>query len=137
MHGQPRRPAHDVPQGQVHTGDGLQSGASAAEVDGALDHLAPEHLHVEGVLPAQDGAQASRDGVAGRCVDDGLGHGRRGIDLAEADQALVGVHADDQGVLCPVGARVVHLRQPQGNSLNLGNLHRTSCLLSLLSMASG
>ena len=49
----------------------------------------------------------------------------RGIDLAEADDAVVGVDAHDQAVLAAVGdGGIDGAGRPQQDRLNLGDPHR-------------
>ena len=57
--------------------------------------------------------------------------GRR-VDLADADDALVGVDADDQVVLAAVGNGAVDGRLPQDDRFDLGDLHRASLSVGII-----
>ena len=74
-------------------------------VDRALVHLPPQPADLERVLADEQGRQAGGDLVRGRRLDHRLGDVGRGIDLADADDAGIGVDADDQRVLAAVGDR--------------------------------
>ncbi len=66
------------------------------------------------------------DGVRAGCLDERLHELGRRVDLADAGDALVGVDADDEVVLAPVGDAVVHDRLPQDDGLDVGDLHGMS-----------
>ena len=57
-------------------------------------------------------------------VDGGCDDLGRRVDLADPDDALVGVDPHDQVVLAAIGDRVVDVGLPQNDRLDLGNLHR-------------
>ena len=91
--------ARDVPEGDVAARDGVYSRAEAAVVNRCAIHLVPERADVERILPDERVAQAVGDEVRHRRLDDRLGDVRRRVDFTRADNAFVGVDADDQIVL--------------------------------------
>ncbi len=83
-HGLVDRLAQDVPDGQVHRRDGGHGHALAAPGVGGAVHALPQVFVVPGVLADDQGRQV--------LVDDGLGDlGRQGH-IAQADDAVVGLH---------------------------------------------
>ena len=102
--------------------------AAPAEVDEAAVHLVPEPLDVERVLADQRVAQARRDRVRARRLDERPHELGRRVDLADPRDALVGVDADDEVVLAAVGDAVVHDRLAQDDGLDVGDLHGGSGL---------
>jgi hypothetical protein len=119
---QPQRLAHDVPQRHVDAADRLLRRTAAAKEDRALVHALPENGDVEGVLAEDALAQPAGDGMAEGRFDDRLGHHGRGIDLAHAGDAGVGVDAHDERVLGAVAA-FVHDGQLQPDGFDIGNFH--------------
>ena len=103
---QTERLAHDVPQCHVDAADRLLGRAAAAKEDRALVHPLPQDSDVKGVLADHALAQPARNRVRKGRVDDRLGHHRRRIDFADAGDAGIGVHTDDQGILGAVAAFV-------------------------------
>jgi hypothetical protein len=95
---------------------------AAADVDQAAVHLLPEALDVERVLADEQVAQAVRDRVRARRVDDRAYRLGRGVDLADAGDALVGVDEDNQIVLAAVGDRVVERGLAEDDRLDVGDL---------------
>ena len=67
-------------------------------------------------------AQAACDGVGQGRLDDGLGHHGRRVDFADAGDAGIGVHLDDEGVLGAVAAFVDN-RQLQPDGFDVSNFH--------------
>ena len=122
-HRQARHLAQDVPQRHVDRAHRVQPRAVAAVVVRAAEHRVPQRADPPGVLAEQQLAQASRDGV-GRGHRDDLARdvGRR-VTLADAGDALVGVHAHDERVLGPVGSGRVDVAGAQHQRLDLGDLH--------------
>ena len=94
-----------------------------AEVDEAAVHLVPQPLDVERVLADERVAQARRDGVGARRLDERLHELGRRVDLPDPRDPLVGRDADDEVVLAPVGDSVVHDRLAQDDGLDVGDLH--------------
>src|SRR5207248_202740 len=117
-----RRLAHDVPQGDLDAAHRLDDGALPAEKDGAFVHGVDEPIDLEGVLADDALGQAAADLVAQGRLDDGAGDVRGGIDLADADEARVGVDLDDEGLLAAVAA-LVDLGQAQVDGFDAGDLH--------------
>ena len=76
-----------------------------------------------GSSPISSVAQARRDGVRARRLDERLHELGRRVDLADPGDPLVGVDADDEVVLAPVGDPVVHDRLAQDDGLDVGDLH--------------
>ena len=117
--------AEDVPERDVDAADGMHHRAPPAVDGGRLVHLVPEPSDLQRVLPDQDLAQAARGDGAERGVDDGLGDGGVGVDLADAGDALVGPDPDQQDRLTAVADRL-HLRQAEHGRLDRGDFHRAS-----------
>ena len=65
-------------------------------------------------------------------VEHGLHDFGRRIDLADADDALVGVDADHQVVLAAVGNGAVDARLAQDDGFDFGDLHCASLSSSLI-----
>ena len=80
-------------------------------------------LDVERVLTDQHVPQAGGDVVRVRRVEDRFHDLRRGIDLADADDAFVGVDAHDEVVLAAVGDGAVDHGLPQDDGFDFGDLH--------------
>ena len=100
--GQAEGLALDVPEREVNAAHRVQADAAPAGVDGAVIHLVPEPLGLEGVLADEQMLQTGADGVAERPLDDGLGRERRGVHLADAGDAGVRGDLDDERVLAAV-----------------------------------
>src|SRR5918994_1338713 len=92
----------------------------------AVKHALPEACRVQRVLTHEKLAQAARDRVRGRHLDDRAGDVGRRIRLTDPDDALVRVHADEEGVLRAVGARRVDPVQPEDDRLDVGDPHRVT-----------
>ena len=117
-----RRLALEVPERDVEAADRVDRDAAPADVVDAAVHLVPEPLDVVRVLAEQELAQAVRDRVRARGVDErGDGLGRR-VDLADAGEPLVGVDQDDEVVLAAVGDALVDSGLPQDDGLDIGDL---------------
>src|SRR5262249_49873555 len=132
--GLPGRLAEDVPQGDLDAAHRLDGGALPAEEDRALVHAVDEAVDLEGVLAHDALGQPAADLVRQGRLDDRLRHPRRGIDLAGAGEAGVGVDLDDEGFLAAVAA-LVDLGQAQVDRLDAGDFHlhgrfRSRCRLS-------
>jgi hypothetical protein len=61
---------------------------------------------------------------------------RRGVDLPDAGDALVGVDEDDEVVLTAVCDPLVHGGLPQDDRLDVGDLHAGLSIMSRLSTIS-
>ena len=75
-----------------------------------------------GSWPSDALGQAAANLVRQRRLDDRLGHQRRRIDLADADDAGVGVDLDDERFLAAVAA-LVDVGQAQVDRLDAGDFH--------------
>ena len=118
--------ALDVPQCDVDARQRVEGDPAAADVDQAAVHLPPEPLDVARILADQQVVERAGDRVGARALDEG-GDGLRGrVDLADADDALVGRDPDHEIVLAAVGDPVVHGRLTQDDGLDLGDLHACS-----------
>src|SRR5262249_35441733 len=73
------RVATDVPQGDLDPAHGLDGGPLPAEENRALVHAVDEAVDLEGVLAEDALGQAATNLVRQGCLDDGLGHQRRGV----------------------------------------------------------
>ena len=76
----------------------------------------------ERVLPQHALGQAAADLVRQRRLDDRPGDVRGRIDLADADQAGVGVDLHDQGFLAAIAA-LVDVGEAEVNGLDAGDFH--------------
>src|SRR5262249_37077046 len=106
IHGAFDRLAEDVPKGNLDAAHRLDGSTLAAEEDRTLVHTVNETVDLDGVLPQDTLSQPAADLVRQGRFDDRLGHQRRGIDLADPDDAGVGVDLDDQRLLTAVAALV-------------------------------
>src|SRR6185436_4349981 len=120
------RLALDVPQRYVDARQRMEGDPTAADVDQPAVHLPPEALDVARILADQQVVERAGDRVGARPLDEG-GNGLGGrVDLADADDALVGRDPDHEIVLAAVGDPVVHGRLAQDDGLDLGDLHACS-----------
>ena len=125
INGPADRLADDVPQGDLDAAHRLSGRPLPAEKDGPFVHAMDEAVDLEGILAQDALGQPTANLVGQGCVNDGLGDGRRRVDLAEADDARIGVNLDDQRFLAAVTA-FVDVRQPQMDGFHLGNFHGCS-----------
>ena len=116
------RASHEVVERDVDRRDRVDRGGARAGVRGRLVEVVPDRLDVERVAAEQRLAHADQHRVRGRHVDEGLGDGRRGVGLAVAAHALVGVDADDERVLRAVGAQL-DLGQAEVDRLDVRDAH--------------
>ncbi|MFO1047339.1 MAG: hypothetical protein U1E52_05500 [Geminicoccaceae bacterium] len=124
-----QRLADHVPERDLDAAHRVQHHAAPAVIDRALVHLAPQAADLEGLLADDQRRQARGDLVRGGRFDHRLGDVRRGIDLAYADDAGIGVDADDQRVLAAVGdVGIDRAGRPQQDGLNLGDQHLSPAL---------
>ena len=115
--------AGDVPERHVDCRDDVQRRTATAVVVGAVEHHLPHPVDLQGVLADDQLADATGDRVRRRHLHDRPRDVRRRVRLADADDALVGVHLDEEGVLRPVGTACVDLVQTEHNGLDIGDLH--------------
>ena len=115
--------AGDVPERHVDRRDDVQRRTTTAVVVGAVEHQLPHPVDLQGVLADDQLADATGDRVRRRHLHDRPRDVRRRVRLADADDALVGVHLDEEGVLRPVGTACVDLVQTEHNGLDIGDLH--------------
>ena len=102
--GRPGGLAGDVPEGDVDRADHVQRRAAAPVVVARVEQPLPQAVDLQRVLADQHLAQA-----AGDRWDDGISidrprEERRRVGLTHADDPLVGVDPNEEGVLGPVGA---------------------------------
>ena len=103
MDGLARRLAGDVPERDLDAADGMDRRPPPAVIERALVHLLPEPADLQRVLPDQQRGEPVAELVGGGRLDDRLGDGGRGIDLAQAGDAFVGMDAHQHAVLAAVG----------------------------------
>ena len=116
------RLADEVVERDVDRRDRVDRGRARAGVRGGLVERVPDRLDVERIAAEQRLAHADEHRVRRGHVDEGLGDGRRRVGLAVAADTLVGVDADDEGVLGAVGAQL-DLGQAQVDRLDVGDAH--------------
>ena len=117
------RLAADVPERDVDAADRVDPDPAAADVDQAAVHRVPRAFDVERVAPDERRAEAVGDGVGAVLADESGDDVGGGVDLADPDDALVGVHEDDEVVLAPVRDPVVDGRLSEDDRLDVGDLH--------------
>ena len=100
--------------------------ASAAEVEGAPVHLLPEAPHVAWVLAEEELAEPASGVVGPGRLDRRLHHLGGGVDLADADEALVGDDAHDEGVLRAVRDVPGRLVPAEDDGFDVGDPHVVS-----------
>src|SRR4051794_34993317 len=118
------RLALDVPERDVDAADRVQRDPAAADVDQAAVHLLPEPLDVRRILTDEQVAEAVRDRVRARRLHQRAHRLGRGVDLADAGDALVRVDEDDEIVLAAVGDGVVERGLAEDDRLHVSDLHR-------------
>ena len=101
-----RRLADDIPQGDLEPAHRLNDRPLPAIEDRAFVHAMDQAVDLERILPQNALGQTAANLVRQGRLDDRLGHEGRRIDLADADDAGVGVHLDDQRLLAAVAALV-------------------------------
>jgi len=119
----PERLPLDVPERDVDPADRVDRRAAPSVEDRPAVHRLPEPLDVEGIAPEQQLPQPERDLVRAAGLDDRLAHLRRGIDLTDPDEALVGVHPDDEVVLAAVCDALVDLGLTDDDGFDVGDPH--------------
>src|SRR5207249_391197 len=115
--------ALDVPQRDVDAAERVQRHAAPTEVDAGAIHRVPQPLDLQRVPSDQNMPQSTCNGVGGGRLDDGLDHFGGRIDLADTDDARVGVYAHDQVILSAVGDALVECRLAQDDGLDVSDLH--------------
>src|SRR5262249_28897087 len=121
--------ADDVPQGDLDAAHRLDDRAVAAEEDRAFVHAVDEAVDLEGIVADDALGQAAADLVRDPGLDDSLGDQRRGIDLADADEAGVGVDTDDESLLAAVAA-LGDGGEAEVDGFDAGDFHVRAMLLS-------
>ena len=107
----------------------MERDGRAAVVGGAVVEPLPEAPDREGILAEEQLPQPSGNRVRGGHLDDRPRQVRRGVRFADADDPLVGVDADEERVLGPVGATRVDVRETQDDRLDGGDLHGVPSVL--------
>jgi len=100
----------------------VQRDTAVPEVDALLVQVVPDRLDVERITADDELAEPLRDRVRGRHLDRRACDGWRRIRLADAEQALVRLDADDERVLGPVRAQL-DLGKSQNDRLDTGDAH--------------
>jgi hypothetical protein len=88
----------------------------------SIAELVPDRLDVERIAADQQLAEPLRDRVRRRHLDDRPRDDRRGVALADAVEPLVGLDADEEGVLGAVGPQL-DLGKAQDDGLDAGDAH--------------
>ena len=122
--GEARGLAGDVPEGDVDRADHVQRRAATPVVVARVEQPLPQAVDLQRVLADQHLAQAAGDRMGRRHLDHRPREERSGVGLAHADDPLVGVDPNEEGVLRPVGAGRIDLRESQHDRLDVGDPHR-------------
>ena len=96
----------------------------APVVRGAVVEQAPQPGRVARVLADEQLPRAPADGVGRGHLDHGPGQVRGRVGLPDADEPLVGVHADEERVLGAVGAVDIDLRKADDDRLDVRDAHQ-------------
>lgn len=115
--------ASDVPKGHVDGADGVDDGAASAVHATANVHFLPKSLGVERVFADEHFLEAKAHGVGAGGLDAGAGNPRVDVALADAGDAFVGVHEDDDVVLCGGGGVCADVGNEEDMALDVGDLH--------------
>ena len=118
--------ADNIPEGDVDAAHGVDNDAAPPIINRVFIHALPERCDFEGVLPDEQFAEAARDTVRGRRLDDGFDDIGRGRDFAEADNPGIGVDADDQRVLRAISGVDIDVGQTEDDGFNIGDFHKFS-----------
>ena len=95
--------AFDIPECHIDAADAVAGDAAGAVPRRSVNHRLQRGFGVERVHAADDFRQAVAEGGRTRSFDDGARDIGAGDDFAKADEAGIGVDADDEHVLGAVG----------------------------------
>jgi hypothetical protein len=112
-----------VPQRDIDARDRMDRSSAAPEIQRALEHPLPQPADLRRVLSDEQRSEAAGDRVRRGGVDDRFDHSRRGVHLAEPDQALVGMDFNQQGVLAAVRDAGVETGLPQDQGFDIRYAH--------------
>ena len=115
--------AADVPERDVERSQRVHDRAAAAGHRGADVELVPDRHRVERVEPDQRLRQAEIHRVRAGRLDAGARHPGVEVGLADAADALVGVHLDDDVVLVAAGRVALVGRIEQDVAVDARDLH--------------
>ena len=116
--------AREVPQRDVDRADDVERERRAPVVRRAVVQQAPQPGGIARVLSDQQLPRATADGVRRGHLDHRPGQVRRRVRLPDPDEALVGVHADEECVLGAVGAIDVDLGKANDDRFDVGDAHQ-------------